>query len=95
MVDETGDNGLGTKIPTSLNTKVLKLEPGMHHMENLNLSQDSGDEDIKEADNLAAEKKKQKRLEELKNLGSNSIKNNKDSSNLVMNNGNNGNQGSK
>ena len=52
MVEESGMEGAGTgmKIPASIGTKPLKLEPGMHHMEQLDLSHDSMDEDIKEAD---------------------------------------------
>ena len=50
MVDESGEGGAITlsKIPTSLHTKPLHVDPGMHHMEKLDYDSLS-DEEIKES----------------------------------------------
>lgn len=78
MVDESG-TGMNLadqlkRIPTSLNTKPFHIEPGMHHLEKFDDSDDSIEDDIKDANSKAADKRKE-RLAELQNLGSGASKN--------------------
>lgn len=46
MVDENGEGGSSSKMPAAFNAKPLKLEPGMHHMEKLDDSAGSLEEDM-------------------------------------------------
>ena len=64
------------KIPTSIHSKPFHIEPGMHHLEKLMDSNDSIDEDIKDANKQGSDmKKRDRRLKELQNMGSGTNKN--------------------
>lgn len=57
MVDENGEGVSSSKMPAAFNAKPLKLEPGMHHMEKLDDSNTSLDDDLRAAAGKANERR--------------------------------------